>query len=182
MAKAGGRLSWSQEGPGPSGEQHPPWTNTPCLCWLSGKIFVCLGQGFLKASAFSSVSFLQETDQYENKAPDQSQCPRPTLSVFLPCHSQKGNINSDVQYFRWSGRKKPLCFSDKVAFHSEVGGSSKKPACSLQMQTLPYGSHTCLCIRRLGVGRKQHLRVLTVVFPQDPPSWVGDRWPFVHPL
>ena len=108
-------MSRSWEGSGPSGEQHPPSTNTPCLYSLSGKIFVCLRQGFLKASAFSPASFLQETDEYENKTPNQSKCPQPTRSVFLPPHSQKANICSDLQYFRWPWQKKaPLFFKQGV--------------------------------------------------------------------
>lgn len=49
------------------------------------------------------------------------------------------------------------------------------------MQTLPYGSKMLLCIPSLRERRKRLPRVLTAVFPQDPPSCVGDRQLFVRP-
>lgn len=43
----------------------------------------------------------------------------------------------------------------------------------LEMQMLPYGRKILLCIQSPGAGRKQLPGVLTMVFPQDPPSRVG---------
>lgn len=173
---------------GHRGAAPPASTNIPRLCCLSGKIFVDLRQGFLKASAFSPVNFLQETDGYENKTPNQSKYLRPTPSVFLPRHPQKAHMCSGARYFRWLWQKEsPSVFQTRCLFTWRLAaalGNRRRctgpPAGKADVALWP--QNASLHPKPLGAGRKRRPRVSTVVFPQDPPSRVEDCWLFVRPL
>jgi len=168
-------------------EAAPPFCKPPASLLLSAKIFVGLRPGFLKVSAFSPASFWRRQTSTKTKLPTKANACSPHRVCFYLLILKKANISSDVQYFRWPWQKKAPLFFRQGAFSfggwrrlSETVGVS--PGCPLAVPALPYGSAALLCPRRLGAGRERRPRVLTAVFPQDPPSRAGDRRPFVRPL